>query len=301
MHDLAAIRAFNALCQHKSLTAAAKYLEQPKSTLSRRLSQLENDLGRALLAREGNRLTLTKAGEVYASYAERILHMAIQSEEALQELDQQVTGTITLAVDANVMRGWMSGVIDEFMKAHPSIHLRVICQYSLHDHHTVPDLIIWVGPITAEGYHTERIGHWRYALYCSPDYLSQHPNLHHPRQLSEHPWIDFISLRQDGLTLTHAQHGSYTLPSLDSRLQSDHLPMQADCIRKGRGIGLLPTAFAEGLRHAHPGAITPCLAGWYTDPLPIHYLYPLGRQPLRVRLLIDMMREKLPQHWHNPI
>ena len=73
MHDFSAIKAFHALCQYKSLTAAAKALEQPKSTLSRRLASLENDLGQALIARQGNRLTLTKAGQVFAVYTEQLL------------------------------------------------------------------------------------------------------------------------------------------------------------------------------------------------------------------------------------
>lgn len=76
MQDLSAVRAFHALCQHKSLTAAAKSLGQPKSTLSRRLSQLEEDLGQALVAKQGNRLTLTKAGEVFSVYSEQLLDLA---------------------------------------------------------------------------------------------------------------------------------------------------------------------------------------------------------------------------------
>ncbi len=89
MQDLSAVKAFHALCQHKSLTAAAKALEQPKSTLSRRLSQLEEDLGQCLLMRQGNRLTLTKAGEVFAIYSEQLLELANKSQEALQALNNQ--------------------------------------------------------------------------------------------------------------------------------------------------------------------------------------------------------------------
>lgn len=297
MHDLAAIRAFNALCEYKSLTAAAKVLDQPKSPLSRRLAQLEEDLGQALVARDGNRLTLTKAGEIFQTYAEQLLMISTQSHEALQELDQQVSGELTIAVDPNLMRGWMARVIDSFMIEHPNIRFRVHSQYNPSNSQLTPDLIVWVGLSHSEGYHCERLGLWRYAVYASPSYIEQHSPITHPSQLNEHDWIDFISFRQGGLKLTHYQQGSYILPAFDSRLQNDHLPMQADTIQKGRGIGLLPTAFANGFVHSHPGSLINCLSGWYSDPVQINYFYPLGRLPLRLRMFIDAMKKTRPETW----
>lgn len=76
----------------------------------------------------------------------------------------------------------------------------------------------------------------------------------HPRELIHHPWIDFIACRRAELELHHPEFGSYSLPALESRLQSDNLAMQADAIAKGRGIGLLPTWFANGFETAHPAA-----------------------------------------------
>jgi DNA-binding transcriptional LysR family regulator len=297
MQALSAVRAFHALCQHKSLTAAAKSLGQPKSTLSRRLSQLEEDLGQALVAKQGNRLTLTKAGEVFSVYSEQLLDLAGRGKEALHELNNQVSGEITLIVHPNLTRGWMSRVLDIFMKNHPDIKVRIHSQFH-HGEYTIDaDLIVWVGEITPMGYHKEQLGLWHYAAYASPEYLSQHTVLSHPKELINHSWIDFIAARQDAFSLHHPVYGNFELPALESRLQSDNLTMQADAIAKGRGIGLLPTWLANGFERAHPGSLVPCLEGWLSDPASVNCFYPMGRHPLRLKLFIDVLRETRPAEW----
>ncbi|QIL85164.1 LysR family transcriptional regulator [Vibrio sp. HDW18] len=297
MQDLNAVRAFYALCQHKSLTATAKFLDLPKSTLSRRLSQLEEDLGQSLLMRQGNRLTLTKAGEVFAIYSEQLLELAHKSQEALQELNNQVSGELTLVVHPNLIRGWLSQVLDEFMRQHATLKIRLLSQFQYRDQAFEPDLIIWIDHAVPSNYRKERLGYWRYAAYTSPQYLAQRDKPRHPRDLIQHPWIDFIAYRQTELELHHPQLGSYALPALETRLQSDNLAMQADAIAKGRGIGLLPTWFARGFEKAHPGSLINCVDGWQSPPTEINCFYPLGRHPLRLRLFIDALRQAIPDEW----
>ncbi|MBC5849435.1 MAG: LysR family transcriptional regulator [Vibrio metschnikovii] len=297
MHDLSAIKAFHALCQHKSLTAAAKALEQPKSTLSRRLAMLESDLGQALITRQGNRLTLTKAGQVFAVYTEQLLELASKGIEALQELNNQISGNLTLVVHPNLVRGWISHVLDEFMLAHPEVTIRVHSHYVAENSLLEPDLMIWIGAITPSGWRRELLGNWHYSPYASPNYLATHPKPEHPEQLINHTWIDFIACRQEGLTLTHPTQGDWVLPALKSRLQSDSLAMQADAIAKGRGIGLLPTWFAEGFERAHPGSLAACLPEWLSPPSEVACYYPAGRHPLRLRLFIDALRHACPNEW----
>lgn len=297
MHDFSAIKAFHALCQHKSLTAAAKALEQPKSTLSRRLASLESDVGQALIARQGNRLALTKAGQVFAVYTEQMLELAEKSHEALQEFNNQISGELTLVVHPNLIRGWISQVLDEFMQTHPEITIRLYSQYLTENAHIEPDLIIWIGPIAEKSLRRELLGCWRYSPYASPHYLQSNTQLSHPQELIKHPWIDFIAFRQEDLTLLHPHNGSFVLPALSSRLQSDNLAMQADAIAKGRGIGLLPTWFAEGFENAHPGSVVSCLPGWVSEPTEIGCYYPTGRHPLRLRLFIDALRQACPDDW----
>ncbi|WP_423840641.1 LysR family transcriptional regulator [Vibrio mytili] len=297
MQDLSAVRAFHALCQHKSLTAAAKFLGQPKSTLSRRLSQLEEDLGQALVTKQGNRLMLTKAGKVFSAYSEQLLALACQGKEALHELNNQVSGQLTIIVHPNLTRGWMSRVLDTFMQDHPEIKIRMYSQFYHGETAIDADLIVWIGDMTPAGYHQEQLGLWHYAVYGSPKYLTNNVSLSHPKELINHNWIDLISARQESLTLYHESHGNYELPALESRLQSDNLTMQADAIAKGRGIGLLPTWLANGFEKAHPGSLTPCLEGWLSAPAAINCFYSTGRHPLRLRRFIEVLRETRIAEW----
>ncbi|MCG3730156.1 LysR family transcriptional regulator [Vibrio cincinnatiensis] len=299
MQDLSAIRAFYALCQYKSLTAAAKALAQPKSTLSRRISQLETDLEQTLVTRQGNKLSLTKAGEIFSAYAEQLLTVAEKGQEAIHELNNQVSGELTLVVHPCLIRGWMSKILDTFMQEHQHIKIKLHSQFQLGEYLLDPDLIVWVGPISPAGYHRELLGQWSHTVYASPDYLQTHKPLQHPQELVDHPWIDFITFRQEAFELHHNEQGTYTLPVMESRLQSDNLAMQADAIAKGRGIGLLPTWIANGFERSHPKSLVACLHGWTSSPVEVQGFYPIGRHPLRLRLLIDAMRKAIPAEWQQ--
>ncbi|UUM30298.1 LysR family transcriptional regulator [Vibrio japonicus] len=295
MHDLASIRAFDALNQHKSLTAAAKALNQPKSTLSRRLAQLEEDFGQALTTRQGNRLVLTRAGEIFAHYSRQILELSEESYDALQGLNNQVSGTLNIVCHAALVRSWLGGVLNQFLTENPNVSIRLTSDFS-EDHHD-PDLFIWLGERDGLDWRKETLGHFRYTPFASPDYLQKTGPINHPNELSRHPWIDFGSVRENGLTLAHPQQGEYHLEPLTSRLYSDNIAMQIDSIANGHGIGLIPTWTANGYERHHPGRIQACLEGWLSEPVAINCYIPAGRPPLRLSVLIDNIHSSVPSDW----
>ncbi|ELA9084737.1 MULTISPECIES: LysR family transcriptional regulator [Vibrio] len=295
MHDLASIRAFDALNQHKSLTAAAKALNQPKSTLSRRLAQLEEDFGQALTARQGNRLVLTRAGEIFAHYSRQILELSEESYDALQGLTNQVSGPLHIVCHTALVRSWLGGVLNRFLADNPDVRVQLTSDFS--EAHHDPDLFIWLGERKELDWRKEVLGVFRYTPFASPNYLKQHGPIQHPKELEAHPWIDFGSVQENGLMLAHPQHGEFFLEPFVSRLYSDNIAMQIDSIANGHGIGLLPTWTACGYEKHHPGRITPCLEGWLSEPISINCYTPAGRPPLRLSVLLDCIHQSIPQGW----
>jgi len=81
-----------------SIAAAARRFGETRSTVSRRLSRLEEDLGVALLTRGTRRLVLTRAGEELLGRAQRILAEVAAAEAALHRLDDAPRGPLRVSV-----------------------------------------------------------------------------------------------------------------------------------------------------------------------------------------------------------
>ncbi|OOE38944.1 hypothetical protein BZG00_12235 [Salinivibrio kushneri] len=296
MQDLSSIRSFAALCHHQSLTAAAKALGQPKSTVSRRLAQLEADLGQPLTQRQGNRLVLTKAGAIFARYCHQIIDLAERSEEAIQDLNNHLQGPIEVICHPGMMRGWAAPLISRFLAEHPKVSITLTSEVSAQRIQSA-DLIIWAGdimlPVNCRSY---QLGHWQYGIYAAPDYVSQYGPFTHPSLLDEHPWLDVFALRRQGLTL-YDHDSTYHLSAMPSRFNCDMIAIQLDAIADGQGVGLLPIWSATGYQHHHPDRIMRCLPNWASAPIPLRLYCSAGRLPLRVESLVHWLQEAIPSSW----
>ncbi len=295
MHDLTSMRAFDALQEHKSLTAAAKALNQPKSTLSRRLAQLEADIGQALTVREGNRLALTKAGQVFAHYSKQMLELADESYEAIQGLNNKVSGQLTVVCHPALMRGWLSHLLNDFLQDNPKIKVRLSSEYIPGENE--PDLFFWVGEYPGIEWRKYTLGYWRYGVYASPSYLESAQAIKQPDDLKLHPWIDFGSVRKAGLSIRNQHQKVYFLDPMESRLECDNLALQIDAVANGNGIGLLPESIAKGYSKHHPDRIVDCLPGWRTDTTEINYYVQRGLVPRRLLALLDKVESNVPESW----
>ncbi|MCO7245593.1 LysR family transcriptional regulator [Halomonas sp. Mc5H-6] len=302
MHDFDELKAFAEVMASGSLTRSARKLGLAKSTLSRRISHLEARLEQPLLRRQANRLLPTEAGLVFHRYCQDMLKLAESSHEALAELREDISGTVTLEVHSALARGWMGQVLDTFMARYPQVELTLRTRdeppSSLNSH----SVHVCLGPVPENGLHQEPLGSLTRGLYASPSYLSQQPLLEHPRDLADHPWIDLLSTTQDGLLLHHESQANYHFYPPRSRLRVDMTALHLDAIAHGKGIGLLPHWLADKREAHHPGELVPCLPNWQPAPLPITLLYAYGYQPRRVKALLAFLRQTMPRQWqHNEV
>ncbi|WP_416886225.1 LysR family transcriptional regulator [Marinospirillum sp.] len=289
MQDLAACRAFDALCRHHSLTAAALALGQPKSTLSRRLSQLEEELGQALVIREGQRLQLTEAGRVFALYCRQLIELAEQSVEALQELQEEMSGHLLLGMHSSLLRGWMTQVMDEFISAYPLMRLEVRTHLQPNAAEEI-DLWLWLGRVDLPGYRRELLGRWPLGLYAGPGYLAQRGQPEQPRDLLQHAWVDLLGYAEEGLLLEHPSEGQFKLAPIDSRWRTDAYLLQIDALMQERGIGLLPIWQAQRFLCAHPQALIRCLPDWSAQAVELNCYYPKGRPTRKLKSFLKVLR-----------
>src|SRR4051812_18126801 len=123
--DLNEIAVFTKVVQAGSFTAAAKQLGMPKSTVSRKVSELEERLGSRLLQRTTRKLSLTDAGRTYYDYSARIASEIEEAERAVSSLEDTPRGL--LRVTAPVNAAFLGPIVSGYLRRYPEVRVDVLC------------------------------------------------------------------------------------------------------------------------------------------------------------------------------
>ncbi len=168
--DLNEIAIFVKVVDAGSFTGAAKSLGLPKSTVSRKITQLEERLAVRLLQRTTRTLSLTDTGSAYYQQCSRIISDVQEANIAVTEMQSKPVGT--LRITAPVLFGSLvlSDIIADFLQRNPGIQIdMVLTDQSL-------DLIQIARPLGAVNMIT----------CASPAYIEEHGKPSHPEELKQH-------------------------------------------------------------------------------------------------------------------
>src|SRR6202043_2536066 len=104
-------------------TAAGRTLRLPKSTLSHRIQQLENELGARLLNRTSRQLGMTDAGEEFYRHAVMMLREAELAETAIRHRLNEPTGTVRCTAAMATMQFAMRDIVPDFLLRYPKVNV----------------------------------------------------------------------------------------------------------------------------------------------------------------------------------
>ncbi|GGD03118.1 iron-regulated virulence regulatory protein IrgB [Halopseudomonas salina] len=299
MHDFNEISVFAAVVEQGGLTPVSHSMGLPKSTLSRRISQLEGRVGQRLLLRHSNRMVPTEAGSLFYDYCRQLMDLAEQSQQSLDDLREEVSGQLVLHVHNAFERGWLPAVVDGFLALHPGIHLELVVAAGSPDagRGGIGDLWLWLGPGQSSSLRCEQLGRWETALYASPGYLASHGIPERPDQLGRHRWVNLLDAGSRPVLLQHESGREYLFTPAPSRLKANTLVLQADSLVRGQGIGVLPSWYASRYEQAHPGSFVKCLPEWQPASLQVGLHYSFGRPARKVSALAECLRREIPAEW----
>ena len=119
------LRIFKAIASEKSFTQAAEILFVSQPSISKQIKTLENRLGILLLNRNGNKISLTEAGNVFLQYSERILALCEESCRALNDLKDGERGNLTVGASQTIGAYLMPRVLSLFAQSYPQINLNI--------------------------------------------------------------------------------------------------------------------------------------------------------------------------------
>ncbi len=108
-----------------SFTAAAQRVGLPKSSVSQRISQLEQTLGLRLLNRTTRQLNLTFAGERYLEHCQAMMSAAERADLALQRLRDNPSGRLRISTPAGLGATLVARLAADFQRQYPDVSLEV--------------------------------------------------------------------------------------------------------------------------------------------------------------------------------
>jgi DNA-binding transcriptional LysR family regulator len=121
--DLTSLEIFRAVAAERSVTHAARLLGRVPSNVSTRLQQLEQQVGAALFARDGKRMVLTREGETFLAYADRILALAAEAKAAVRPAE--VTGPLRVGTMESTAASRLPQPLAQFHARWPSVSLQL--------------------------------------------------------------------------------------------------------------------------------------------------------------------------------
>ena len=287
MLDLLQLRAFVRIADLGNISAAARGLRLPKSSVSRLLGRLEEAVGASLIERSTRQLKLTDAGRLLRRHAVRILDDVGEAENALGGLIGKPSGTLRVSVGFTFAAGPLAPMLPKFLADYPDV--RVVLTVDNRNADLVRediDVSIRIGPLRD----SELIARKLTTMYlwpcASPSYLQTRGTPLTVDDLLGHTLI------------AHAERsGPWQIktPSGDLRdvetVPGTVVPEPAvvkTMLLGGAGIGWLPDFNARDA--LTEGSLVRLLTDHQFETLDVHAMYPSHRSlSAKVRVFVDAM------------
>ncbi|GGA74269.1 LysR family transcriptional regulator [Neiella marina] len=278
-----------------SFTKAGDYCDMPKSTVSRRVKELEDSLKVRLLNRTTRALHLTQQGEVFYQRAKTILDdiARIQNEVATEQAT--ASGRITVYAPSllfHVFARWVT----QFRKDFPNISLELL---SRDDNAPLADdkrfdLLFQAGTLEDSSLIAKKICDIPGGYYASPDYLAQAGTPETPNDLVNHDILFRELVHGEEPKWQFKDQDSEYIVQLEPSVITDSPQGLLALAKSGAGISRLSDIHArEPLEN---GELVQLFDGRYKMQVPIYALYPSRRyMPERVRLLLQFLETELPK------
>src|SRR5260221_1717495 len=125
MVDLNQVAVFVRVVQAGSFSAAARQLGMPKSTVSRKVTELEERIGARLLQRTTRKLGLTDAGRAYYERTSRIVGDLDEAEQTVSRLPTAPRGE--LRVTAPLSFGVLGPIVAKYLERYPEVRVEMVC------------------------------------------------------------------------------------------------------------------------------------------------------------------------------
>ncbi len=293
MQLLRDIALFVEVVHTKSFRIAAEHLDMPTSTLSRRISLLERNIGLRLLNRTTRRVEVTDAGAAYFAKCAHLVDEARVAHEDLLDNATHAKGILRLSCSHDFASLYLPTVLADFTRQHSGVSVELDLTARKVDLVAENfDAALRLGRLPDSSLIARKMGHLQSALYAAPAYLRTAPPLRAPADLAQHMCIRMNSVESGSVWALYGPDAT-TLErvTVQGRFSMAGMSVIRQLCLQGGGVGVLDERMAaEDLAAGH---LVPVLPEWRLAPTPLHLLTPSRLMPARVRLFGDLLTAHL--------
>jgi DNA-binding transcriptional LysR family regulator len=293
--DLSEILVFTRVVQGGSLTAASSSLGMPKSTVSRKLSELEDRIGARLLQRTTRKLSLTDVGRTYYEHCLRIVAEIEEAQLAVTQLQSAPKGLLRLTAPATFAP--LGPILAEYLRLYPDVQVDLVCtdrNVDLVEERF--DLALRAGHTPDSTLISRKLGVIRKYLLAAPEFIDRLGAPEKPADLERLPCLVFAP---GGNTWTLASGSKQLDVTVNARLAINDYDVLRSVARGGIGIALLPEY--QCLEDVTSARLRRVMDAWATPGTPIFALYPSTRHlSPKVVSLVELLRSRLAMGLSGP-
>lgn len=281
---------FAQVAQEQSFTQAAARLARPKSTVSRRISLLEEQLGERLFLRTTRRMILTEFGEQLLDHALQ-MQAEVQAVWALSEgRKAQPNGRLRVSMPSDFANVFLVEMLAAFVALHPEVSLELDLSARRVDLLGEGfDVAIRMGALPDDAQlSARRLTVLASGLYAAPEYLLNHGEPQQPQDLNGHQAVRLLTRSGEPAMWQLGKGSERWQGSPKGRLSanSPELLMRLACT--GAGIVEIPHQLA--VSSVQLGQLRPVLAEWSGPAHTAWAVFPERRlMPAKTRAFIDML------------
>ncbi|QXQ06145.1 LysR family transcriptional regulator [Sphingosinicellaceae bacterium] len=292
MLDLGDLMVFTKVVETESLTKAGHVLGLPKSTVSRRLSRLEEHLGVQLLHRTTRAVTVTQDGATFFDYCLRSMGVLRDGERALVNRRAVPHGVVKIAIPYVLGQSLIGPLLARFLQQFPDVRLvSVLSDDAVGLLQAGFDVALAVGPFADSGLIAVKLGSTGCGAFGAPGYFERNGT---PQSHVDLPRFDLLAAgmidRRHRWSL-HSADAEVTVEFTPRLLCNDFILLR-QAVLSELGIATLPAFLCK--RDLAEGRLIEVLPDWHTADMHFFALFadPKG-VPVRVRKLIDFLVEHL--------
>ena len=289
--DLNEIAVFIQVVQSLSFSAAAKKLGMPNSTVSHKVSSLEQRLGVTLIQRTTRKLNITPAGQMYYKKCMQGMESIAAAEMELAAIQDEPSGLLRITAPVELGKSVLPGIVSKYVCKYPKVRVELILGGRRVDLLSESvDLAIRVGALQDSTLIAKKIGSPHFAPYATPKYLKSRGIPQHPRDLRHHDSILFTPAGIEEVKLVGPK-GSFNA-AVKSKIMVNDLDAVKDLVLMSEGIGFMQGFFCGPEIKA--GKLVRLLPEWRSEQNPVHFVYPAQRvvSP-KLKAFIEMALEPL--------